>query len=504
MYSLGKSSPQRHVIVEVSRDHLTLSILDRRFGASPELRSFRSTWEESAISGANTLDRATVAAKLKALLGDEKVAGLPARLVLSGDFCVTRTVAGTREQVERELHALRDRCSLYISLGQGPKAFAENVRTIDAKRAQGSMTITNQTALVAVTDAVREIGLKVTSIEHSLVALSRAVGKTGRDAELPVIVVELHQHGIDLGISFQGHLLLDYRPGGLSRQPGEQRQLAGIIQKHLGRIRRYCHRYFQYSGGKLAHVVLSGHGEEVEALQQHFNEESDLQATILPPHDVCPDWKYDGDAGDDACLLPTLGALLHEQGATSAHASPDLLKPLLLSQREPLGPALRRRAWPMAAALLLALVAYGGGFYQSWRANELTEAVAKARQDAEILASKQVELRSVENKMAGLTVIAKALPPTRWDFLLAEVSGCLPQGAWLESLKVDRAGTLYLYGPSFNENGVYELVEQLKQVPELSEVVLEGTRPARLESGPATLFDVKCNLHGRSDRKEGA
>jgi hypothetical protein len=423
--------------------------------------------------------------------------------VLNGDFCVTRTVAGTREQVERELRELRERCSLYISLGQGPKSFAESVRTIDAKRSQGSMTITNQELLGAITSAALEVGFRVKSIEHSLVALSRAVGHAGLDRELPAIIVELNQRGIDLGITYQGRLLLDYRPGGLTRNSGEQRQLAEIVRKHLGRIRRYCHRYFQYSGGKLSQVVLCGQDEEIDVLRQHFGEVTDLETTVLMPQQVCPEWDFQHPLQDDSSLLPTLGTLLHATHIAKDDDSPDLLKPLLLSQREPLGPALRKHFWPLAVAASLALLAWLGGEYENWQASDLATPVQQARTDAEVLASRQVELAAVEAKMKNLKRLGQELPPAPWDQLLTDVGGCLPQGTWLESLKVDRNGTVYLFGPSFLENNVYELVEQLKQLPSLEDVVLEGTRPARLESGPATLFDVKCKYASEGRSSEG-
>jgi len=500
----SRRTSSRVAVLELSREFLTLSVLNRS-GERAELHSKRSPLEQDSGSSFGMIDQAMVASKLRSLISDEKLVGVPVQLVLSGDFCVTRTVAGSREQVERELRELRERCSLYISLGQGPKSFAESVRTIDAKRTQGSVTVTNRESLAAVTEAAREVGLKVKSIEHSLVALSRAVGASGRDAELPVIIVELNQRGIDLGISFQGRLLLDYRPGGLSRTPGEQRQLAGIVLKHLGRIRRYCHRYFQYSGGKLSQVVLSGEGAEVDVLRQHFQEETDLEAVILPPREVCPDWTFDGNHADDGCLLPSLGALLHtDQAAAAKEDTPNLLTPLLLSQREPLGPALARHGWPVAAALALTLLGFVAGLYENWQAGALDAAVQQARQDAELLASRKIELTAIEAKAKHLTSLGNHLLPIAWDHFLADVSGCLPQGAWLESLKVERNGTVYLFGPSFNENGVYELVEQLKKLPSLSEVVLEGTRSARLETGPATLFDVKCTYTGRTDTKEGS
>jgi hypothetical protein len=502
MFGTRNSAASRVAVLELSREHLTLSVLHRAPGGPAALHSRSVAWGHETDAAFASIGQAELTARLRELMGEEKLAGTAIHLVLNGDFCVTRTVAGTREQVERELRDLRERCSLYISLGQGPKSFAESVRTIDARRSQGSMTITNQELLAAITSAAREVGFKVKSIEHSLVALSRAVGQVGLDRELPAIIVELNQRGIDLGISYQGRLLLDYRPGGLTRTSGEQRQLAEIILKHLGRIRRYCHRYFQYSGGKLSQVVLCGPEEEIDVLREHFGEVTDLEATALVPRQVCPEWTFDPAQADDSSLLPTLGTLL-QPARSKDDETPDLLKPLLLSQREPIGPALMKHGWPLAAAVALSLLALLAGKYEDWQAGGLAAPVEQARRDAELLASRQIELTAVESRMRNLKKLGQGLAPPAWDQLLVDVSGCLPQGTWLESLKVDRNGAVYLFGPSFKPNAVYELVEQLKQVPSLGEVVLEGTRPARLDSGPATLFDVKCVYGGETRPGEG-
>lgn len=105
------------------------------------------------------------------------------------------------------------------------------------------MTITNEESLTAITQAVRDVGWKVKSIEHLARGAEPRRGQTGRDAELPVINVELNQRGIVLGISFQGRLLLDYRPGGLTRMLGEQRQLTLLVTSRPANQRSmYCAR----------------------------------------------------------------------------------------------------------------------------------------------------------------------------------------------------------------------------------------------------------------------
>ena len=59
-------------------------------------------------------------------------------------------------------------------------------------------------------------------------------------------------------------------------------------------------------------------------------------------------------------------------------------------------------------------------------------------------------------------------------------------------------GKMQLTGTAYGEGGIYEFIRYLQQNPALGQVALEQTQPATLATGPATKFDVNCDLAGRS------
>ena len=496
-----KATPAMHrtAVLALTGEQLTFGTLEQT-GEHTRVR-----WKRIAVAGESDsphgrIDPVALTAALKGIVQDEKLLGTSLNIVLGGDYCVTRVVAGTREHVQHELGQLRSRSGLYLSLGQGPKTFAESVFAIDAKRAQGAITVTNENWLLGILQAAKEAGLKVNMVEHSLVALSRAVGKTGVDAESPVMLLEINQRGIDLGVSHRGRLLLDYRPGGV----GAHRQLAEVVLKHLGRIQRYCGRHFQFAAGKISQVVICGSGPETEELREFFEREGNLKADTLDPRTVCPDWQLEDVGKEESWLVPILGAVVDSTQRNAADASPDLMAPIRLLQREPILPQLAKHAWPIAAMLLLTLGMYGVGLNEQGRVGKLSSAAEEAKEAEKQLNTQQLTLNQIDSKIRYLKVINDRISRPMWQNFLCDVSECLPEGTWLEDIKVDKDGIVSLSGPSYSENSVYALIEKLKTVPHIGNVALEGTRTARSQGGPITLFDVRAAYSDKSDLKKGS
>lgn len=504
MFSLkskGKSAPKRLVAIELSNSDLVYAIVEHPDapGGDTRLAWKRLPWRKEATSLGTPEGKKELATALASIAAGEKLAGAPCRFALGGDFCVTRVVAGTNEQVQKELRSLEQRSSHYLSLGTGEKSFSRSTRSIDAKRAQGWMTVTNEKTLQAITGAAKEAGLKTTSIEHSLITLSRAVGRTQRDAESPVIIIHLNHRGVDMGVSYQGRLLLDYRPGGV----GAKDHLAETITHHLDRIQRYCSRHFQFASARISRVVLCGEAADLQQVQHQFAAQGRLTAETIDPRDVCKEWSCEGVTASDAWLLPLLGSLASGLETTQAVDSPDLMEPLRLRHLEPLAPLLLKYGWPIAASILLTIGIYGGSFYQQKCAAGLEDAAKEAKSRQELITSRQTELAATDAKIKYLSNIEAQISRPMWHDFLAQVGGCLPKGVWLESLQVDREGNVTLQGPSFSEEGIYQFIKQLQGIPVVKQPALEQTRPIQLGNGPATLFDVKCVLNGRSGHAKG-
>jgi hypothetical protein len=50
-------------------------------------------------------------------------------------------------------------------------------------------------------------------------------------------------------------------------------------------------------------------------------------------------------------------------------------------------------------------------------------------------------------------------------------------------------------GTSHSEDGLFELVEHLRKIPDLWRVALESTQQSHLESGPAIQFSLSASVH---------
>ena len=111
-------------------------------------------------------------------------------------------------------------------------------------------------------------------------------------------------------------------------------------------------------------------------------------------------------------------------------------------------------------------------------------------------------------KINHMTRIKSTLADSDWRQVASGIGICLPDDVWLDSMNVDADGLLAISGGSYSEDGVYELVRWLRQSPLVDHVALSGTRPTRLRTGPATQFDIQCNVSNLEmsnlNDKEGA
>jgi hypothetical protein len=113
----------------------------------------------------------------------------------------------------------------------------------------------------------------------------------------------------------------------------------------------------------------------------------------------------------------------------------------------------------------------------------------------------RLQTQSNLQEIAHLQRISAGIISPPWNELSAKISQCLPDDVWLDDFRVDSQGRLQMVGASFTEDGVFEFVRSLEKFPELKHVALSGTRPTRLDIGPATQFDVRCDFSGASGKK---
>ncbi len=489
--------PPSRAGVEITDTDLFLVVLEPAGDGLNKVTGRHLVWRQEADSLFTEEGQRELTAALASLAHEAHLGGAAVHAILNSDFCVTRIFSGEREQVREEIAAVQERSRLYLSLGPGPKTHALMERSLDTKRQQAWVSVAHQHVVAAVAQAAREAGIHLRSLHHSLCAMAHAVGHTGRDAQRPVILIEADHRSVELGISFQGQLLLDYRPVGGHAVKDEVVQ---ILARHLKRLQRYCARLLRSESIPIDEVILFGPDEDLLNLNRQFPGRGPLRPVIAAVHELQANWEIAAEFPKDSRFVPALGALWAVEAACPV--GPDLLAEERSRARQPIVPLLVRTFWPAAAVVVLALGIWGAALVQNRQCAGLESQCEVYRPGQLRVAQLRVESARLEAQRHHLRAIQAQVARPAWHELIVRIGACLPQGVWLEQLRADETGSVVLVGPSHSEDGIYEFVRYLKSVPELSHVALESTQPVQLQSGPATLFGVKCILARPGGRKK--
>lgn len=502
MKKRSKSSKRKQssvvVAIEVQRSELTLVIAKRDGEHLAEIRGHHVPWRMEAESLRTEAGVQELADAITRLVNQEKVAGASAYVSLSSELCVTRVVAGNNELLPEELRRLHERSNQYLLLGAGEKAVAESTRAIDAKHSQTWLTVTNKQTLDSVVTAIQSAGLIVELVEHSLVAMCRAVGRTGRDKDRPVIAIDINERGVDLGVSYRGQLLFDYRPGGID----SKERIGEIVSRHLERIQRYCARQYRNASGNISEVLLCGIPVDLALVAEQFVG-SNLKAEIFDPRTVSPESDYADTFQLNTHYVAPLGSLVIEPEQLERPACerglPDLMDTYRARQREPLVPALLRAAWPIAAMLMVAVGIYGLAAWENGKAARIEGEQAQLLADRQRVDRLRRELAESGKRSQCIGKIIAAVKDPSYHKLIGAIGQSMPEGVWLESLRVDESGAVLIHGPGRTDELVFQFVQQLKKLPMLSHVSLQGQQPVQLQQGPAIRFDIKCRYVENND-----
>jgi hypothetical protein len=491
------------IAVEISREELTIVVVHKRDDGTRHVEGMQTRWLRQAATLNSDQGAAELMSALAELVEKHKLTGGTVNVALSGDFCVTRVLAGETDKMLSELRSLRDRSAHYLSLGAGPKAVCESVRALDLKNSQGWLTVTNRETLDRIVYAIEGAGLFLGVIEHSMVAISRAVGGMGGDSASPVIVVEPGERGVDLGISYKGQLLFDYRPGGIH----SKEHVAAIVEKHLERIQRYSTRFFRFAGGQINRVYLVGQREHSEFVQSQFAGSTRLTAEVLTPMVICPDWHFDDWLVANPYFSAALGSALVEMPEGSSQTkveSPNLLEVYLAENREPLWPLLRRHFWPVAAAAAVALLVYGVAFEKHRQAGVLERELASAESDSAQARLIRLEMDSTIVRERCLKVLDSELVNPPLHQLMEAIVRNKPMGVYLKRITLDSDSNILFLGTADSTEFVYTFQDKLKTIPVLENLAIAGMTPERIPTNEnATGFTIRCKFAGYNGSAEG-
>jgi Tfp pilus assembly protein PilN len=489
------------VALEVCQTRLHLAVRESP-GADQQsvIRTRSLEWRKQATTLHGEAARRELAQALAILAAEEQIRGAAVNVALSCDYCVTRVAIGRNNQVRQELKELEQRASLYLGLGAGRKTVSAAVSPLDARHEHGLMAVANERVLDGLLAAMLHAGFRPAVVQPSLLALSRLLGRSGRDANAPKLIVNLAEGGLELGISYRGQLLLDYRPGGR----GGEDEAAEIVAQHWSRIQRYGARVAQQLGAKGEATMVSGgflfgSPDAVRAAQQSFGRWGKLEMTVFDPATIDPQWCFRSPPG------PEHAAALGNCLENSPSVGPNFMDRAIARQHSRLLPLALRKGWPVAAVLLVSIALAGINFFEKSRCTELTERIESLEPLRAKASRLQTELERTHAKMEHLKAIQAAVANPAWSDILANIAQCLPENVWLSRLEAGDAHRLRLSGASYDDEAAFELVRWLDQAPGLENVQLEGMQSQRLTSGPATIFDVNLDLAsfaGSAARKE--
>jgi hypothetical protein len=486
-----RKGEQRVFVLELSSTDLGVVELQKSTSAGQpdELSSTLCCWRRNA-SSLNTSEGLTeLTDAFREIARQYSMHGAEVRVVLSGEFCVMRTIRGAADTVRQELQQLEQRSRLYLSLGPGEKVLVSNIQALDARHAHAIAAVCNRSTLETIQSAAEAAGLEIAVIEPSLSALNRAVSRLSEPPVGAYLLVHLNPSGMEVGVCHEGQLLLDYRPGGRTAVV----DLPNLLETHLNRLSRHVGRYLRTAPPELSHIYLCGDEEAVQTATKQFRRHAKLTICHVRPADVKATWELGNEAVGDITAA-ALGGLLAAYLPSVDSDAPNLMQHIINCKREPLRPALVRSAIPLAAVLLamatLSVINARNEQTLVQMQSELdTLAIAEAR--ATELKS---QLMASRRKLTELEYLAAQLPSELGDDLIKRLAGCMPSDVWLSRLEVVDRSTVRLQGSSYLEAGVYDFVRWLEQAPGLSEVALKGTSPASSSAGPTTSFELEVSL----------
>ncbi|MEW4455829.1 PilN domain-containing protein [Bremerella sp. JC817] len=409
-------------------------------------------------------------------------------IALSGEFCVTRVVSDTNEIVAHEVREIESRSSLYLSLGHGPKLVAGSIVQQDPKHQHATVSVVHRQTIEAILEVTRSLNLKVKSVEPAVISLCRLLGALELDKQAPALLVCPGQSGVEIAISYQGHLYLDYRPAGIKTQE----EIANILVHHLERLQRYCRRHARVLRASIGSVYLSGERFRVDAIRQQLGDRVELPIQIL-------ETAISGnDVSDLIRTVPVAyyaaagaGLLTFREYATPG---PNLTERLRSDHEENLWLRAARVFAPLAATIVLAIGVWGYLFTQRWelqqkqaRASEL-EPVHREAILLQGVMARGLETLQMHNKLSAML---PRKPVASW---VRDIGQHVPEDTWLTGITLGSDGDITVEGNAITEPSVFAYAEHLKRLSFTDRATVDGAIPSNTKAGPAIKFTIHCDI----------
>ena len=397
---------------------------------------------------------------------------------LDGDYCVSRIAMGATAEVDRELSMLAVRVPRYLQLGPGEKATGRSRTRLDVNVEYAVTGVVNRQLIEDLYDVLRACDIDITWVEPSLVSLARLIGRSGIAGERPVLIADGTGHQWDVGIACEGRLLLDYRPSSATTEES----FRGALKAHLSRLRRFCERHRGIASGALDRIFLCGSGVKLDRAKETFDDSDDITAAKLHVPQIEDLFEIDASQRDANHVAAVAAVLPLMMGETN-EAVPDLLETVRRAPDLSWASKTIRYGWPAIAASLLLGVSFGlvsgrrlatKSHLGDRQAVQASVAAAQAR---------MIELAAQRELIGHLQRIDEKSREADWNLMFTRVTQSLPARARLNEFHVESDGQIRLVGTVLEESLVYDLIGDLRKIPDVAQVALQGTSPARESSG---------------------
>ena len=481
---------ESHTVIEIAgADLRAVTLVGSEDNSADQVRIMTLRWRNEASTLNSDTGLSELTAALTELTEKHDLLNTKLQFVLGGEFCVTKAVRGTTEEVRSELQQLEQRSRLYLMLGPGEKVTVSRTQDIDARHQSAVAAVCNQQTLDTIHEAATRAGMQIDSIEPALVATSRAIGRLADVPDEPCLLIHLDESAVELGICHGGSLLLDYRPGGRTNPE----DLVELVRTHLNRLQRHVGRQLRIPPPQLKRIYLCGEEASVERAFPVFSVCQQFDVVRIDPTNIQATWEF-AEPVTNSEAVPALGALLSTYLPNSERDVPNFMEHILASTREPLKPILIRSLIPMAAVLLVVVTIFAFNFSKQQAVNEVQQqldslATVQAR-DREL----RLQRGAAESKLRELTALAASVHSLPAGEIVARLGHCMPSDVWLNRLEIIGMKAIQLNGTSFHADGYSAFIKWLENAPGFEEVALRSTRPGQSASGPAIDFTVELNL----------
>lgn len=451
------------------------------------LRTASVRWRVNAAALTHNRGAEEFKAALNTLVAQEHLAGTALRVVLGGEFCVTRHVTGPRETVMARVNELESECARFLLLGQGQKLAASQLTQIEDGSYRGLVSAFNRQALKIVLNAFAAAEIKVSQVNPAAVLMAGLIHNMDPENS-GGLLLRLRDHRADILVIDQGSLLLDVRP---ARQL-QAADLAGFVDERRALLERFFGWHSLTSRRKLDCVYLAADAEAGHVRTSLLNQGLSVQA--IGDQLAGSRWPIHDDCRHEASTA-ALGALCGQLPETAHIDCPDLLTVLTGQETQSLRSRLKQTLWPLAAAALLCMM------FHSLTAREVrnsagSEPVEMVHDDLLMeIADLEYEYDDRQLEIEQLQRVIRQSQETSLTSLIAQVAACLPDDGSLTTWMLNQDGTLQLQGRCEQEESAYQFVEFVTRLPRIRRASLTGTKAGSADYRSSVEFDVMAELN---------